>query len=324
MKFSNKLSTGVTLFCLLVLTHFCLPAFAQNTSITQAGFYRMNVGDFEVTALSDGTIPQNLPKLLTNVKPGEINRLLEFNFLESTVETSVNTYLIKSNNNLILVDAGTAELFGPTLGQLQQSLQNAGYKPEQINAILITHIHPDHTGGLMSKGAMSFPNATIYISKPEIDFWFGAGNKKKGGEALAGYYKYAEENVGPYLQAGKVKTFELGKPVLEGITSISSPGHTPGHSFFALESKGEKMVFWGDIMHAAAIQLSDPSVTIVYDVDATAAANSRKKAFADAIKHNYWVASDHVTFPGIGHLRSDNGKYIWIPANYTTYKTVSK
>ncbi len=293
----------------------------SSAASSQPGYYRMQVGDFQVTALSDGTIPQDLPKLLTNTKPGEIDQLLSFNYLPSTVETSVNAYLIKANDKLILIDAGTAGNYGPSLGQLSKNLIKAGYNPEQIDAVLVTHIHIDHTGGLMDGDKMVFPNATIYISKPEVDFWFNEQSKNNAPEGLKPYYHYAEVTVGPYLKAGKVNAFEYGSELFPGITPIASPGHTPGHTFYSLESKGQKLMFWGDIMHAAAIQLADPSVTIEYDVDPKAAAETRKKAFIDAAKNGYWVAADHVSFPGIGHLRAEGAKYVWMPANYSTAVT---
>ncbi|MHA4811202.1 MBL fold metallo-hydrolase [Flavitalea flava] len=291
---------------------------AQGTntiSLSQPGYYRMQIGDFEVTALSDGTIPQDVFKLLTNAKPGEIEQLLKLNHITAPVETSVNAYLVKTNDQLILVDAGTAAAFGPSLGKLKKSLNNAGYTPEQINAVLITHIHPDHVGGLIDGEKMVFPNATIYISKPEVDFWLTAANKVNAPEGLKFYYQNAEQKVDPYLKAGKVKAFEYAGELFPGITPIASPGHTPGHTSYVFESKGQKLVFLGDIMHVAAVQLSNPSVTIQYDVDPKAAAYQRKMAFIAAAKGGYWIAGDHISFPGIGHLRASGSSYIGLPVN---------
>jgi glyoxylase-like metal-dependent hydrolase (beta-lactamase superfamily II) len=297
---------------------------AQSTnsiSLHQPGYYRMQLGDFEVTALSDGTVPQDVIKLLTNAAPGEIEQLLKLNYMTTPVELSVNAYLVKANNKLILIDAGTADAFGPSLGYLTKSLDNAGYRPDQIDAVLVTHIHPDHIGGLMDGDKMVFPNATIYISKPEADFWLTEESRKKAPEGLKFYFQNAQLKVGPYLKAGKVKTFEYGGELFPGIMPIASPGHTPGHTFYALESKGQKLVFWGDVVHVASVQLTDPSVAIQYDVDPKAAAFQRKKAFNDAAKYSYWVAGDHLSFPGIGHLRRDGSKYVWVPINFSTYGT---
>lgn len=324
----NHSMKSVLLPAVVMLTSLCWlitsPSMAvaqstNNVSLQQPGYYRMQLGNFEVTAISDGTIPQDVIKLLTNVRPGEIDQLLQQHYVTTPVETSVNAYLIRVNDKLILVDAGTADAFGPTLGQLTKSLHNAGYKPEQIDAVLITHIHPDHTGGLMEGDKMVFPNATIYISKPEVAFWLTEESKNKAPEGLKFYFENAAQKVGPYLKAGKVKTFKYGSELLPGITPIASPGHTPGHTFYALESKGQKLVFWGDIMHVAPVQLTDPSITIQYDVDPKAAAFQRKKAFSEAAKQGYWVAGDHASFPGIGHLRADGAGYKWVPINYSTY-----
>jgi len=312
------IAAGIFLIGILINISTAFAQIVNQAQAPQPGYYRLPIGDFEVIALSDGTIPQNFHQLLLNVKPGEIDRLLKLNYQSDPVEISVNGYLIKKGNDLILVDAGTAEAYGPTLGHLTESLRRAGYQPEQISAVLITHIHIDHTGGLMDKGKLAFPNATIYISKPEVDFWLTTESKSKAPESLKNYFVQAETTVGPYLKAGKVKTFEYGKEVLPGILPLASPGHTPGHTFFSLESKDKKLLFWGDIMHAAAVQFADPAVTIVYDVNPSAAAAQRKKAFQDAAQKGYLVAADHLSYPGIGRIRSESDHYVWVPANYTT------
>ncbi|MBW8687491.1 MBL fold metallo-hydrolase [Chitinophaga sp. B61] len=286
--------------------------------LDQPGYYRMKVGDYEVTALSDGTVPIQLHELLTNTDHATIDRLSALNFQTAVEEASVNAYLVKTGGKLVLIDAGAAELYGPTLGHLPESLQKIGVSPEQIDAVLITHIHTDHTGGLMQGNKMVFPNATIYISKPETDFWLTAESRAKAPEKLQRWFQEAADKVGPYLAAGKVKHFDYGKELFPGITPIATPGHTPGHTFYALESKGQRMLFVGDIIHAAAVQFPQPAVTIVFDIDSKAAAAQRIKAFKEAAAKGYWLAADHVSFPGIGHLRAQGNGYIWIPVKYST------
>ncbi len=165
---------------------------------------------------------------------------------------------------------------------------------------------------------MVFPNATIYLSQREADFWLSDESRKSAPEGLTFYFQNAAQKVGPYQKAGKVKTFEYGGPLFPGITPVASPGHTPGHTFYTIESKGQKLVFWGDIIHVAAVQLADPGITIQYDIDQKTAAAQRKKAFSEAAKEGYWVACDHVSFPGIGRLRADGSRYVWVPVNYST------
>lgn len=285
------------------------------TQMDQPGYYRIQLGDYQLTALSDGTIPIHLHDILTNVSHQEIDSLTSLNYQTPTEEASVNAYLLKINNKNILIDAGAAELYGPTLGHLPESLAKIGISPEQIDAILVTHIHTDHTGGLMLNGKMIFPNATIYISKPELDFWM---NEKNNTPRLARWFKEAADKVGPYLKAGKVKTFAYGDQVFPGITALDAHGHTPGHTFYSLESKGAKMLFIGDMIHAASVQIPDPAVTINFDVDEKTAAIQRIKTFKDAAAKGYWLAADHISFPGIGHVRPQGKGYTWIPIHYST------
>ena len=283
----------------------------------QAGYYRTQFGDFEVTALSDGTLAIPAADLLTNAKPGEVANRLAAAYQSTSVHTSVNAYLIKtSDNRLILVDAGTGQLFGPSLDKLTASLKRAGYEPEQINDILITHIHTDHVGGLMDGTRMVFPNAVLHVEKKEAAFWLSPENRAKAPDDSKKYFDQAVEKVQPYVDAGKVKTFDGATELFPGIRSIPSPGHTPGHSFYAIESKGEKLVFWGDVVHVSAVQMPDPAVTIVFDVDPKTAAITRRKAFEDAAAGRYWVAGDHLSFPGIGHLQKDSEGYRWVPIPY--------
>lgn len=322
LRYSHLPSKLMLTFCVMigVALSYVSSAFAQDTAkaFVQPGSYHMKLGDIEIIAFSDGSVPQDLEKLLTNTQPGEVKELTEQNFQTPVVEASVNAYLLKINGKLILVDAGTSELYGPSLGYLPANMIRAGYRPEQIDAVLVTHIHTDHTGGLMAGDKMVFPNADIYVSRTEADFWLSDERYAQAPARLKPYYDQARLKMLPYLKAGKVKTYEYGKELFPGILPVASPGHTPGHSFYQVTSKGEKIMFWGDIMHSAAVQFVDPAVTIVYDVDPTAAARSRKKAYEDAANGRYWVAADHISFPGIGHISKTAKGYRWFPINYTT------
>ena len=140
---------------------------------SQAGIYRTKIGKIDVIAVSDGTVGLELTKeLVQNAKPGEVERLLARHFEKSPLDASVNAFLIQYENKLVLIDAGSSELVGPTAGKLPQSLRAAGVPPENITDIFVTHIHPDHTGGLMNGNTKVFPNATIHINKREVDYWF--------------------------------------------------------------------------------------------------------------------------------------------------------
>jgi glyoxylase-like metal-dependent hydrolase (beta-lactamase superfamily II) len=285
---------------------------------TQApGFYRMMLGDFEVTALSDGTVELPIDKLLTNTTPGKVDAALAKSFLKAPVETSVNGYLINTGAKLVLVDTGAAGLFGPTLGNLVSNLKAAGYKPEQVDAVVITHMHPDHVGGLMTGGQMAFPNATIHADKHDADYWLSPANLDKAPADAKGFFQGAMASLNPYVAAGKLVTFDGNTDLVPGIKAQAAHGHTPGHSTFAVESKGQKLVLWGDLMHVAAVQFNSPATTIAFDTDSKAAAAVRKAAYADAAKNGYWVAGAHLSFPGIGHIRREGAAYAFVAANYS-------
>ena len=283
------------------------------------GWYRMSLGSFEITALSDGTLDLPVEKLLTNTTPAKVQAALARAHLRTPVETSVNGYLVNTGTKLVLIDAGAAGLFGPTLGKLVANLRASGYTPEQVDEIYITHLHADHVGGITSAdGKAVFPNAIVRLDKKEAGFWLDQATMDKAPEAMKDFFKGAMASMKPYVDAGKVKPFEGDAELVPGIRSFATRGHTPGHSAFVVQSGAAKLVVWGDLMHVAAVQFPDPSVTIQFDVDSKAAAPQRKKAYADAAKDGYFVAIAHVSFPGIGQLRPDGKGYRWLPANYTT------
>jgi len=288
---------------------------------TQApGFYRMMLGDFEVTALSDGTIQLVVTDLLTGTTPDKVRKALARAALKDPVETSVNAFLINTGSKLVLVDAGSGVLFGPTVGNLINNLKAAGYQPEQVDEIYITHMHGDHVGGLMSGDAVAFPNATVRADKSDADYWLSKANLDAAPQDAKEFFQGAQNSLNPYIAAGKFKPFEGPTELVPGLRAMASHGHTPGHTTYVVESKGQKLVLWGDLMHVAAVQFAEPSVTIKFDTDSKSAATERKKAYADAVRQGYWVGAAHLAFPGLGHVRSEGSGYAWIPANYTSLR----
>jgi len=293
------------------------PQAAAPMAKTQApGFYRMMLGDFEVTALSDGTVALPVTTLLTRTTPEQVRKALGRWYLKESVDTSVNAYLINTGTKLVLIDAGAANLFGPTLGKLIANLRASGYQPEQVDEIYITHMHPDHVGGLMSGDKVAFPNATVRADKHDADFWLSPANMDAAPKDSKGLFQGAMASLNPYAIAGKFQPFDGDTEVTPGIKAMSSHGHTKGHTTYIVESKEQKLAILGDLIHVAAVQFADPSVTIKFDTDPKDAAAQRKRAFADAARRGYWVAAAHLSFPGIGHIRAENKGYSWIPANY--------
>jgi glyoxylase-like metal-dependent hydrolase (beta-lactamase superfamily II) len=322
---NNTTSTGATrwarkAFTALSLAALCAAAHAGPPPVKgQApGWYRMTLGSFEITALSDGTVKLPVDQLLSNTTPAKVNQLLAASYLKAPLETSVNGYLVNTGTKLVLIDTGAAGLFGPTLGKLLANLKASGYTPEQVDEIYITHMHPDHVGGLLDGGKMAFPNAVVRADTREGDFWLSKANMDAAPEANKGFFQGAMASLNPYVAAGKFKPFDGDSDLVPGIKAIATRGHTPGHANFVVESEGNRLVVWGDLMHVAAVQFLHPEVTIGFDSDPKAAAPQRKKAYADAAKKGYFVAVAHVAFPGIGQLRADGKGYRWLPTNYVS------
>ena len=286
---------------------------------TQApGFYRVMVGEFEITALSDGTLPLDTHKVLTNTTPAQTDKALAKFDLTNPVESSVNAFLINTGDKLVLVDTGTASFFGPALGQLLVNLTASGYKPEQVDEIYLTHLHIDHVGGLMSNGRMAFPNAIVRADKRDADYWLSEENLKKAPAEMKQFFAGAQASLNPYIKAGKFKSFDGDTDLLPGIKALATHGHTPGHTFYVAESKGQKIVFWGDLIHMAPVQLPNPAVTVAFDVDPKAAAAQRKRALADFARNGTLIGAAHIAFPGLGRLRADGKGYAWLPVNYSS------
>jgi len=284
---------------------------------TQApGYYRFMLGDVEITALSDGTFQMD-PGGMLHITPQQLEPALTRAYLKSPVETSVNGFLVNTGSKLVLIDTGAGTLFGPTLGRLLGNLEASGYRAEQVDEIYITHMHGDHVGGLLADGKPAYPNAVVRAARQEADFWLSKPHMDAAPKDRKESYQVAMNMLNPYIAAGKFKPFDGDIELVPGIRARAAHGHTAGHAVYVVESKGQKLVLWGDLMHVASVQFPDPTVTISFDTDSDMAAAQRKRIFADAAEQGLWVAGAHLSFPGIGHLRAMGPEYLFVPANYS-------
>lgn len=287
----------------------------------QAAFYQFKVGQISVIALSDGTVPLDAEKLFQQ-EPAKVKQLMDDAYLHNPVETSINTYLIKTGGKLILIDSGSGELFGPAHGgRLVSSLAAAGYHADQITDVLLTHIHNDHSGGLSINGQAVFPNAVIHVSQLDTDYWLDEKRMEQADPKALSSNKSSFVNAikvfKPYQLAGKIKTFKGDVELFPGVRSVAAPGHTPGHSLFVLEDSGDKLVFCGDLIHIAGIQFAQPELIDGFDVDKKAAADARIRIYKDAAEQGYLIAGDHISYPGVGRLKKLDNGYQWIPIPYS-------
>jgi glyoxylase-like metal-dependent hydrolase (beta-lactamase superfamily II) len=314
------------------------PASAAAPQVRQQapGFYRMILGNFEITALLDGTHPFPAAEVLTtrtlDLASGraklfeknskEATDLLAASDLTAPTEGSINAFLVNTGTKLILIDSGAGSLYGSCCGHLIDNLRASGYQPEQVDEVLLTHLHADHVGGIAPSGAIAFPNAIIRSSKIDADYWLNDTNENAAQAFLRPMFEGDKASLKPYIAIGRYQPFSGDQEIEPGIRAIAAPGHTPGHTSYSIESRGQKLLVWGDIVHVAPIQFPDPSVTVKYDNNEDQAEKEREQVFADAAKQHYWIGAAHISFPGLGHIGTRAERSIWIPAEYTTRMSV--
>ena len=283
------------------------------------GFYRLKVGDLEVTALYDGTGVFD-PHWLNGTKAtmdGVGKALQEDPHMLDVVDMG---FLVHTGKQLILVDAGAGTWWGgAALGRLVGSLRSAGYTPEEVDLVLVTHLHSDHVGGLTTQdGKRVFPNADVYVAKAESDFWLSPEIAAKAPKDAQPFFQSAQAIAAPYIKTGKWHTSSGSEPIVEGMQLVPLPGHTPGHTGYEFSSKGQKILFWGDIIHAQRVQFQHPEVTAIFDIDQTAAAAMRNQLLARLARENVLIATPHTSlFPALGRLHKEGSGYSWVPVVFT-------
>lgn len=324
MKTLNK-SIALTLLALSSFIAIPQTQAAETKSISHqkqvAGFYQHQLGNVQITALLDGTNYLS-PALFKGIPAAEVIQILKKYYADQAkgVQTSVNAFLVNTGSSLVLVDSGSSSCNGPNFGSVVKNLNAAGYKTEQVDTILLTHLHPDHVCGISDKGVASFPNATVYVADTEANYWLNSKQASKLPQDKQARFKQTVEKiqqaVQPYQVTKRFKTFKLGDKI-KGFDVISTAGHTPGHFSFAFKSGNEEIVFIGDIVHSHSIQFDQPETAIDFDVDPKKAVQTRLVQFARLAKQGQTVAAPHLPFPGIGHIYSKDGKsYQWIPVHF--------
>src|SRR5438876_4573067 len=283
------------------------------------GFYRMKVGDLEVTALFDGTGVFD-PHWLNGTKATMDGVLKALHEDPHMLEVADTGFLVNTGKQRILVDAGAGTWWGGgAFGRLAGSLRSAGYTPEEVDIVLLTHLHSDHVGGLTTQdGKRVFPNADVYVAKAESDFWLSPEIAAKAPKDAQPFFQSAQAIAPPYIKAGKWHTFSGSEPIVDGVQLVSLPGHTPGHTGYEFSSKGQKILFWGDTIHAQRVQLQHPEVTAIFDIDQTAAAATRNQLLPRLARENVLIAALHTSlFPALGRLRKEASGYSWVPVVFT-------
>lgn len=271
------------------------------------GVYHRRVGDMLVTALSDGFLDAPF-SCMTNIEEGEADQLLQSSFRASPPRISINCYLLRVNGRTALVDTGAANSMGETLGRLAESLAAVNVSPSDIDTVLLTHMHPDHSNWLTTPdGQKVFPNAQIALSEIEMRHWHDDAEMARADDVKKErYFRAARFQLAPYRD----QLIMASKEVFPGVEAMPAPGHTPGHVVYVVTSANESMIIWGDVCHFPDIQISHPEVSVTFDSDSNVAIATRKRILDQVSEDKMLIAGMHAHFPGFIRVVRQNGLYV--------------
>lgn len=282
------------------------------TDTTQAaGIYHRQVGELLVTALNDGHQDVSMATVL-GIPPEEAAAMLHAAFRPVPRRTTVNAFLIRGGGRTVLVDTGCGPA-KPTVGRLAANLAALGVAPDQVDAVVMTHLHPDHWGGLKDAGGRAiFPRAELLLHEAEYAYWHDDAAMAREADPAKRklFFHGARDHLAPYR--GRITQFRGGE-LLPGLTALPLPGHTPGHTGVMVASGSDTLLVWADIVHVQEIQVPRPEATMMVDVDPPGAVATRRRLFDQVASDRQAVAGMHLHFPGFAHLARDGGGYRLVP-----------
>ncbi|MFN4088493.1 MAG: MBL fold metallo-hydrolase [Alphaproteobacteria bacterium] len=277
-------------------------------------FYRFKVGAFEVTTLLDGYIQLDGPHPIfgENQPADAVQAYASENRLPpDRMEISFTQVLVNTGDQLVLFDAGNPEARRPTAANLTAAMAAAGYDPSQVDVVVVTHMHPDHIGGLMRDGKPVFPNARLVTGETEYDFWSKPERLSGPTENAA---KLVQANVVPL--ADKTTFIKDGAEVVPGIRAMAAFGHTPGQMAYHVESDGKRFLIFADVTNHYVMSLQRPDWHVRFDMDKEAAVATRKRVLDMLAADGIPATGYHMPFPAVGYVEKAGEGYRWVPASY--------
>ncbi|MCJ2066772.1 MBL fold metallo-hydrolase [Methylobacterium sp. J-088] len=283
------------------------------------GYYRMRLGTYEVTIVNDGARSFPMPdRFVRNVPRDEALEAAQAAYMPpGQVTVPFNPTLINTGSKLILIDTGNGPVAGGPVGRLTENLAAAGVRPEDVDLVLISHLHPDHTNGLKTaQGTLAFPNAEIRAASPDWAFWMSDTHMARAADAVTQAYFANTRKVLADLK-DRVRTFAWNEEVAPGITALAAPGHTPGHTAFAVASGSDRLLIQSDVTNIPAFFLQHPDWHVMYDYDADQAQATRHRFYDMAAAEKSLVVGYHFPFPSLGHVERAGSGYRLVPVAWS-------
>jgi glyoxylase-like metal-dependent hydrolase (beta-lactamase superfamily II) len=293
------------------------PAAAPDAGTATPGVYRYRIGTFELTALYDGIWYRPITdKFIRNAAFSEVEHALDAAFMpHDRLATPFTTLIVNTGQKLVLLDTGTGGQIAPSAGVLRDNLAAAGIDPKAVDAIVISHFHPDHINGIKDKdNELIFPNAEIMVPGPEWAYWMDDANLNAAPAELKLTFRNQRRIFTDI--ARQVTQFEPGKDVAPGIVTLPAPGHTPGHTVFAIHSGDQSLMVLSDTAQHPAVFARHPDWQAAFDIDGAAAVATRKRLFDRAAADRMLVTGYHFPFPACGHLVKTASGYEHVPVEW--------
>ena len=274
---------------------------------------QISIGRFKVTALTDGFADMPFSYFVGR-SPKEIEAAAagQFAARPGGIRLVFNQYLIEDGNRRILIDTGPAGLLGES-GKLPSALKAVGLAPEDIDAVIVTHMHRDHIGGLVAGGRRNFSNAEIYIGRREVAHWTDPAQRAAAPDFLKSSFDASAELIRLYP---KLHAIDGERSIVPGVSTIDLAGHTPGHIGVRIEDGGKSLLMVGDMLFHPSLHPAATDIGFIFEQDPEAARAMRARFFPRAAEEKALIAATHMPFPGLGRIVSDQGRLRWMAAEW--------